>query len=95
VYSDSSGQLDMFAIDSILTQFVTFAERVIQKNKDKNLYKDFKIKEKVFGEEVYILENIHSKKSKYSYLFAPAEFLKAFEIELIDSNEVDEALPNT
>jgi Cdc6-like AAA superfamily ATPase len=82
VYSDSDGQLDMFGIDSILSQFVKFAERVIQRNKDENLYKDFKVKEKVFGEEVYILENINSKGFN-NYLFAPKEFLKTFEIELI------------
>lgn len=86
VLSNSEGQLDMFAIDGLLSQFVEFTKIIIKRNKKAVVKSHYQIAKKAFTtDEIYELELISNDKTLPKTLYCPREIVVIF--KLIDGQD--------
>ena len=79
VLSDSEGQLDMFSIDSLLSQFIEFSKAVIKRNQEPSINLQYKIAEQAFTtDEIYILKLVSADEDLPQSLYCPKDMIQIF-----------------
>jgi len=81
VLYNSDGQLDMFAIDSLLEQFTEFTKIILKNNNKKKIRYLYKIDKQAFTtEKIYILKLASHEKNLPEFLYCPESISAIFKL---------------